>query len=289
MSQLTDFNRVLVPIYETDDDGAIKPNPLFHRAYDKMHSRCIEYPFAASRVTNAQTLLDVGTAKADPAWIDWLENLPIDVHVTDYDAPLVPFRKMAFHQADVRQLPLPDNTFDQVLAVSVIEHIGLETPQVDADVLPTVDRNGDLEAARELIRVLKPGGELIMTFPFGLTENTKPGATARWYTADSLRKFEAVAQPMLFEYYEYQHIRSGKLYREYPRPKQRVGFSQQLKHTIRSQVKATPSKRVKGKKSYSERAALPGVVTWRRKSMAETKATHHGHIDGVICGIWRKS
>jgi hypothetical protein len=86
------FNSVIVPMYEMDEYGHVRPNPLFHRPIDKLHSRCIEYPFAASRLGDAKIILDVGTIKADPAWIEWLERLPVKVHATDYDVPLEPFK-----------------------------------------------------------------------------------------------------------------------------------------------------------------------------------------------------
>ncbi|MBN2239988.1 MAG: class I SAM-dependent methyltransferase [Dehalococcoidales bacterium] len=53
-------------------------------------------------------------------------------------------------QADIRSLPLPDNSFDNAIAVATYHHIK------SAD-----DR---LAALKELYRVLKPGGEAFITF-----------------------------------------------------------------------------------------------------------------------------
>ena len=52
-------------------------------------------------------------------------------------------------EGDARSLPLPDETFDRVFCVSVLEH------------LPGDDVS---KALSELIRVLKPGGVLLLTF-----------------------------------------------------------------------------------------------------------------------------
>lgn len=82
---MTSFNNVLIPLDEFDHLGGTKPNPIFHRRRGKLHSRCSEYPFAASQAEGAQRCLDVGTVKADPAWLGWLEALQIEVHATDYD------------------------------------------------------------------------------------------------------------------------------------------------------------------------------------------------------------
>ena len=194
------INQVMVPVFEVDEKGAIKPNCLFHRPHDKLHSRCIEYPFAASQVSDAQCLLDVGTVKSDPVWIQWLGSLPADVHATDYDNPERPFHGLTFHRADVRSLPFADNTFDKILAVSVVEHIGLHDPQVRSDILPSYSAEGDVEAVSELVRVLKPGGDLVMTFPFG-PHDRLIGRSARSYTEDSVKKFQVIAEPVfLFRY-----------------------------------------------------------------------------------------
>ena len=53
--------------------------------------------------------------------------------------------------ADGRSLAYPDNSFDAAFSVSVIEHIP--------------DR-GDTDAARELVRIVKPGGLVVITTPY---------------------------------------------------------------------------------------------------------------------------
>jgi len=283
------FNRIHVPIFELDTTGAIKPNVLFHRSLDKLHSRCIEYPFAASQLGEAQCVLDVGTVKADPTWIAWLESLPIDVHATDYDEPTKPFHNLVFHQADVRSLPIPDNTFDKILAVSVIEHIGLHSPQVLSDPLPRFSQSGDLEAVKELTRVLKPNGQLVMTLPFGLKDELILGKQARNYTSRSIKKFESLLEPLLLEYYEYQYKTKVKLHNDLLSCLAQIHFVKRLWSfaKLRSFVK-----RVYG--SFFENVPMdtssvgPGVVTWRRVPAAQTKALHRNHTEGVICGVWEK-
>lgn len=59
---------------------------------------------------------------------------------------------LRFERQDVRALTLADASFDAVTAISMIEHIP------DA---------GDIEAVREMARVTKPGGQLIITVPYG--------------------------------------------------------------------------------------------------------------------------
>lgn len=90
--------------------------------------------------------------------------------------------------ADALRLPFEDGTFDAVVCVSVIEHI---------------PDPGDRDAAREMWRVLKPGGRLILTTPvaarghdeyreadvyqLGRPRETRGYFFQRFYDSDDLR------------------------------------------------------------------------------------------------------
>ncbi|MCO5973260.1 class I SAM-dependent methyltransferase [Actinoallomurus soli] len=80
---------------------------------------------------------------------------------------------------DALSLPFPDDTFDKIVAAEVLEHIP-----------------DDMAAMAELLRVLKPGGELAVTVPSWLPEricwalsedyHTAPGGHVRIYTRAEL-------------------------------------------------------------------------------------------------------
>jgi SAM-dependent methyltransferase len=59
------------------------------------------------------------------------------------------------HRADIRQLPLPDATYDVVIANHVLEHV-----------------DDDRRAVAELFRVLRPGGTALLTVPLNPTRAT---------------------------------------------------------------------------------------------------------------------
>ena len=64
---------------------------------------------------------------------------------------------------DGRQLTYSDNSFDAAFAVSVLEHI---------------PGDGDTQAMREMARVVKPGGRIVVTTPYDVKyrEDTVPGS-----------------------------------------------------------------------------------------------------------------
>lgn len=71
--------------------------------------------------------------------------------------------------SSIEQIPVPDSTFDVVLCTEVLEHV----PE-------------PIEAVKELVRVLKPGGKMFLTAPLGSGLHQLPyhfygGYTPEWY------------------------------------------------------------------------------------------------------------
>ena len=63
--------------------------------------------------------------------------------------------------ADLTELPFASNSIASLSCMHVLEHIGLGRYG------DPLDANGDLTAMRELIRVLAPGGDLLVAVPMG--------------------------------------------------------------------------------------------------------------------------
>ncbi len=76
----------------------------------------------------------------------------------------------AFCLQDARALPYPPATFDVAYSMSVVEHVEGE--------------RGDSNSVSELIRVLKPGGLLLLTVPFGThyVEQQRVGLTSTFFS-----------------------------------------------------------------------------------------------------------
>ena len=82
------------------------------------------------------------------------------VHTADVRKYSEKHPNIVSHEIDINNMPFKDNYFDVITCISTLEHIGLgayDDPKYD---------NGDELAVREIGRVLKINGILIITFPF---------------------------------------------------------------------------------------------------------------------------
>lgn len=99
-------------------------------------------------------------------------------------------------------MPFPDECFDTILMIEVIEHV-----------------EGDQQALREIRRVLKPGGVLVMTTPNGATFPEPAQYHLRHYTPSGLR--ELVGRELEVEHL-WQLFPDGFLWAESTRSVQRM-------------------------------------------------------------------
>lgn len=131
------------------------------------YERCFEYPWCFNELAlrPGDTLLDVGTERSPFPFFCAVYVPNTTVHAADKD--LHPFTqtqrnylrhvrsrlkqvgsRMSLSIQDAVSLPYPDATFDRISCISVIEHL---------------PGDGDIRVMRELSRVLKPGGCIVLT------------------------------------------------------------------------------------------------------------------------------
>lgn len=73
---------------------------------------------------------------------------------------------------DLRRLPLRDGWFDEVVCLSTLEHVGMDNAVYGSAAPRSEDPRAEAAAAlRELLRVVRPGGRLHLSVPFGLRED----------------------------------------------------------------------------------------------------------------------
>ena len=125
--------------------------------------RVVEIPWVLSRLRSSGRVLEVGYAFAETAYVGGL--LRAGVELVGADLATRDVAGMETVEADVRTLPFPERSFDQVLLVSTLEHIGADNTVYGLDA--ESDGGARLEALRELNRVLRHNGSLLVTVPLG--------------------------------------------------------------------------------------------------------------------------
>ncbi len=157
--------------------GAFNP-PILPAGYGHgLDERCVEYPWVLSRLpAQALVVLDAGSILNHSAVL----GLPLwqgrQLHITTLDdegRAFSPHCQPVYTYQDLRHLNYGDGYFDAVLCVSTLEHVGM-----DNTFLYTQDankkehaRDAYLTAVKELKRVLKKGGALYVTVPYGRYES----------------------------------------------------------------------------------------------------------------------
>lgn len=139
--------------------------------------RLVEIPWVLSRLVTTGSVLEVGYAYAEPVYLAGLlragvELVGLDLAERDIDG-------MERITADVREIPLPDDSVDQALLVSTLEHVGADN--TGYGLAAEDDGRSRADALRELARVLRPRGSLLVTVPLG-----EPGDHG-WFRLDDVR------------------------------------------------------------------------------------------------------
>jgi len=127
--------------------------------------RCVEIPWALSKYSDETTVLDVGYANAEERYIKSLLSLKIpNLHGLDISDRKI--EGLISHVGDIRKTNFENNYFDFVFCISTIEHIGRDNSVYKTNFTEVLDK-GDLDALKEIYRITKIHGKILITVPYG--------------------------------------------------------------------------------------------------------------------------
>ncbi|HEY1247403.1 MAG TPA: class I SAM-dependent methyltransferase [Nitrososphaera sp.] len=158
--------------------------------------RIVEYEFIARNLEFPKGLLNIveigsGGSKLAEAISDYSRGkwnvFGIDIAESASDIRM-----------DARMMGFRNETFDQVICASTIEHIGID--------IHVGRGRGDVEVIKEVLRILKKGGSLIITFPYGKLNSP----SHRVYDRESLMELLNIDEKFVLAKKEfYRHTGAG--------------------------------------------------------------------------------
>lgn len=140
--------------------------------------RVIEIPWCLQQIPQSGRILDVGSCEA--SYLPIIQQMDRELHCLDPRdcSCAIPGGAVFHHQSLIGNM-LPRRWFDAVLAVSVIEYIGL--PCYEQEPFP----QGDELALAEVGELLRPGAPALFTVPAG---QSKLVTWYRQYSPADLRR-----------------------------------------------------------------------------------------------------
>jgi SAM-dependent methyltransferase len=134
-----------------------------------MDERVIEWPWVLANGVGGATL-DAGSALNHAEVLTHFAPRLSDLHIVTLEPEEQAFvsARISYVFADLRDLPYRDGLFDTVVSVSTLEHVGMKNDRYGVEDDNAEDADRELAVAlRELKRVARPGGTLLITVPYG--------------------------------------------------------------------------------------------------------------------------
>ncbi len=137
----------------------IKLAKLRNRA-PKCFDRDFEYPWVLKNIDIKKgKLLDIGSTVGQMLYDILPKTVEINTLNINSQKDVKGVKQI---EGDIRKTDFKSNLFDCITCVSTLEHIGVEGRYGVEE-----DGTGDMKAMKEMYRILKPGGRLFLTVPYG--------------------------------------------------------------------------------------------------------------------------
>lgn len=154
-------NRVCEDLFVSDT-----PQEPFGATLDE---RVVELPWVLKSISAGDKILDAGSALNHEFILSKMEDMDVTI-ATLYPEPYRRARGESYVYEDLRSLSFKNDIFDSIACISTIEHVGFDCSIYMHDSglkARDVVTGGRNEVISELYRVLKPGGNLLVSGPCG--------------------------------------------------------------------------------------------------------------------------
>jgi len=155
-----------------------------------MDERRLERPYIAKKLLNVKNkiivdwgCLDGSQKTGEIVGTSIFYNIDKSNTIIGVDIRDIPTLKGQYIVSDIISAPINTESVDIGLCISTIEHIGLTKYN------NSLDSTGDSKALGKMIDVIKAGGKLYLTFPYG-TSPTIIGGWIKVYTEEVLKSWE---------------------------------------------------------------------------------------------------
>ena len=139
----------------------------------QMSERVVEILIARLTCQPGKRILDIGHSNSTNAHLRMLKSLPGPIDITGID--IVPanntVRSIYAHTVvgSIMKTDFHEGAFDLIWCISALEHFGMDN-SIYTDEF-TLDKEMDMKALEEMMRILQIGGTIYISVPFGKFED----------------------------------------------------------------------------------------------------------------------
>lgn len=146
---------------------------LPHKYGQRLDERLVEFPWLITHLPASprQRILDAGSTIN----FDYIINQHVwakhDMMIMTLAPESVSFwqKRISYVYGDLRQTPFRDDWFDIITCISTLEHVGMNNEMYTSDATyHEADTKSHLQVIAEFQRILKKGGRLYLTVPYGI-------------------------------------------------------------------------------------------------------------------------
>jgi SAM-dependent methyltransferase len=175
--------------------------------------RVVEYPWLFDRLRRGDSslgrVLDAGSTLNHDFILDRepLQKADLTIMTLAPEKRCYWYNGYSYVYGDFRETNFKDGSFDTIICISTLEHVGLDNTLLYTDDLEKAETNkhGFVDAIREFKRILAPGGRCLITVPYGKYENFE------WFHVFDKEMIELLVETFAPSSYDLEYFRYSAL------------------------------------------------------------------------------